>query len=740
MAFKSYSTIAQEDTKKAFFEKFIRVLKKNIARYFGDEESKRIIEALNTGRIEIIGVENFLFSPQNVNDGTLEIYKESQSADEFFYKSLMHFKKLAEKGSSHIEIREFIVAFIDMIKVSKFNLTPEEVKNYIKIFFYTLMNTTHESPFYIQLLSPQLSKMSKEVLGISLSASYNKFAPMFFQIYQGLPKHAIHKREFLPHIEVLYPVFPDIRNNQENFLATIYGVEKTHIAALFKSIKDLSENSIELNTVLDVLEKERNRASNRDSLLLELKRIKEQNPCKMYPLARDFSNDFNRMGVKKSSFGIKDIKKTCVSMELLPECLKPYFTHIEIDCKGLEIEDLNYYIDAAKSISLLKSYYSNSIKERFFKGEERFRITLRNIQDLSHEMISYVNKKMKQLKSLTNKNFIIDVCYDPNIIGQKWNKPKNLYIRVISDIHADYNQNKYSYNFGDDFIINCGDTAGEGRTCVQWNNDHIKHGIIITGNHLGYSKCYPELDSLDPKNTKTENIHFIAKHLAGQKGTVLMSNSIKELEGVIILGTTLYTDFALYGENHIEEAMQYAKNNLNDFRYVTVPGHREYSRNIDGTWNVKKIPRGTGKVRLFTPQDHAYYFHFSYNFLKEQVKEYKGRPIIIVTHHAPSPYSISQQYAGSMLNPAFASNLNEFIISNPHIRLWCHGHCHNRCDYILGGTRVVCDPFGYNNENNADLPYNYGTRIRLADIQSDRLWTDICAEEIKYGLIKVYEN
>ena len=93
-----------------------------------------------------------------------------------------------------------------------------------------------------------------------------------------------------------------------------------------------------------------------------------------------------------------------------------------------------------------------------------------------------------------------------------------------------------------------------------------------------------------------------------------------------------------------------------------------------------------------------------------------------------------------MLNPAFASNLNEFIVNNPQIRVWCHGHVHNHFDYILGQTRVVCDPFGYNNENNVDLPYNYGTRIRVADIKSKKPWTDICSEEIKFGLVKVYEK
>ena len=269
----------------------------------------------------------------------------------------------------------------------------------------------------------------------------------------------------------------------------------------------------------------------------------------------------------------------------------------------------------------------------------------------------------------------------------------------------------------------------------------MRHGVLVAGNHLGYSKCYPELDQMDFKNTKGKNINIIAANFTGSNSPIMfLSNTETEYNGIIILGTTLFTDFALYGEEHIEEAMAYAKRNMNDFRLVTSPGNKNYIKQEDGYWFKDWKPGGTCGVRLFTPQDHAYYFKFSYDFLKKKVEKYKDRPIIIVTHHAPSPYSISQEYAGNMLNPAFASNLNEFIVNNPQIRLWCHGHVHNHFDYILGKTRIVCDPFGYNNENSADLPYNYGTRIRVADIKSKKPWTSICSEEIKFGLVKVYEN
>jgi hypothetical protein len=151
--------------------------------------------------------------------------------------------------------------------------------------------------------------------------------------------------------------------------------------------------------------------------------------------------------------------------------------------------------------------------------------------------------------------------------------------------------------------------------------------------------------------------------------------------------------------------------------------------------------RSESTVRNFTPQDHAYFFNYSFNYIKEKVAEYKHKPIIIVTHHAPSPYSISPEYEGSMLNPAFVSNLNEYIIKHPEIRLWCHGHVHSTFDYILGSTRVVCCPFGYNNENEWQLPYNYGIRIAIDDIKNKKKsWKDICKEEIQWGLVKVYEK
>ena len=38
------------------------------------------------------------------------------------------------------------------------------------------------------------------------------------------------------------------------------------------------------------------------------------------------------------------------------------------------------------------------------------------------------------------------------------------------------------------------------------------------------------------------------------------------------------------------------------------------------------------------------------------------------------------------------------VVRAEQAALWIHGHSHDRCDYLLGTTRVVANPLGYPNE------------------------------------------
>lgn len=67
---------------------------------------------------------------------------------------------------------------------------------------------------------------------------------------------------------------------------------------------------------------------------------------------------------------------------------------------------------------------------------------------------------------------------------------------------------------------------------------------------------------------------------------------------------------------------------------------------------------------------------------------------IVVTHHLPAPQSIDRQYHNSPLNAFFMCDVSR-TIARAKPKLWIHGHTHTSMDYMLGGTRVVCNPFGY---------------------------------------------
>jgi Icc-related predicted phosphoesterase len=77
---------------------------------------------------------------------------------------------------------------------------------------------------------------------------------------------------------------------------------------------------------------------------------------------------------------------------------------------------------------------------------------------------------------------------------------------------------------------------------------------------------------------------------------------------------------------------------------------------------------------------------------------------VVVGHHAPSKLSTHARYRhDTLMNGAYSTSLDEYIIDHPQIKLWTHGHTHEDFDYMLGSTRIVCNPRGYiNHEERAD--------------------------------------
>lgn len=72
---------------------------------------------------------------------------------------------------------------------------------------------------------------------------------------------------------------------------------------------------------------------------------------------------------------------------------------------------------------------------------------------------------------------------------------------------------------------------------------------------------------------------------------------------------------------------------------------------------------------------------------------------IVVSHHGPTSMSIHPKYAGNFMNCCFTNNYeNDILNLQSQPKLWIHGHTHERLDYMVGNTRVICHPRGYPGE------------------------------------------
>ena len=102
-----------------------------------------------------------------------------------------------------------------------------------------------------------------------------------------------------------------------------------------------------------------------------------------------------------------------------------------------------------------------------------------------------------------------------------------------------------------------------------------------------------------------------------------------------------------------------------------------------------------GDFRLL-PEDTVEIHKNTLEFIKNIVEANKDKKIVVVGHHAPSKASTHPRYKNEVvLNGAYSSDLSDFIIDNPQIMLWTHGHTHESFDYMIGMTRIVCNPRGY---------------------------------------------
>jgi Icc-related predicted phosphoesterase len=199
-------------------------------------------------------------------------------------------------------------------------------------------------------------------------------------------------------------------------------------------------------------------------------------------------------------------------------------------------------------------------------------------------------------------------------------------------------------------------------------SERFKYVVLIMGNHEHYHGDYAESANLIRGTFgDLHNVHFLDKEW-------------RIINGVLFYGGTLWTD--MNGED--PNTMHRIRMVMNDF-------------------NCVKNTSQEGK-KVFMPED-AVEDHFAFRRgLDEVLALHPNMPAVVVGHHSPSKASTHPRYKNeTIMNGAYSSNLDNFILDRRQIKLWTHGHTHEDFDYMIGTTRVVCNPRGYiNYEEKAD--------------------------------------
>jgi len=230
-------------------------------------------------------------------------------------------------------------------------------------------------------------------------------------------------------------------------------------------------------------------------------------------------------------------------------------------------------------------------------------------------------------------------------------------LHVLSDLHLEFSSYPYIDPPHDqvDVVVLAGD-IDNGTRGVEWAiNRFPDHPVIyVPGNHEYYGQ--PSI---------TQALYDMREEAKGTNVHVLDNDAIV-IDGVRFLGSTLWTDFRLFGYIGEVVARLGAPSIIRDFQAIGEFDLRE--------WDERHV-----KSRAF---------------LDEYLALKHDGATVVVTHHAPHRESMHDMYANDPMSPAFVSHLPELV---GQADLWVHGHVHTSSLYQprdCQGMHVACNPRG----------------------------------------------
>lgn len=236
-------------------------------------------------------------------------------------------------------------------------------------------------------------------------------------------------------------------------------------------------------------------------------------------------------------------------------------------------------------------------------------------------------------------------------------------INLISDLHLDASNCSIDTT-GADYLVIAGDLATD-KTLIYYFFERVAPKdipiIYVLGNH--------EFEHNDVDSYVEE----LKELLSEFKNVYILNNESIILDGIKFIGSTLWSNFELDGINEKESAMNWAENNVVDFKHIL-------KKNEDN-----KYRKLTAKDMLALNQEACKFLDFEL-----RKNEFEG-PKVVITHFAPHKNSVHEDFRNT-ISSYWVNNLENLLGYSDY---WFHGHTHNSFEYDIEGTLVACNPRGY---------------------------------------------
>lgn len=262
---------------------------------------------------------------------------------------------------------------------------------------------------------------------------------------------------------------------------------------------------------------------------------------------------------------------------------------------------------------------------------------------------------------------------------------------ILSDLHCEFTSNMRAIKFNPssdvDAVVIAGDINRGDRVADYLLKAFASRPelpiIYIAGNHEYHEAGVSVGEMHDIMRQQAQDARDNGRQLYFLEDEEVVLNL--RGQSVRFLGATLWTDFALLGDQ--KGAMAFGERAVDDY---------DHSLFQDG--NMKRAMRARDTVNM-----HMKSVEFLKDRLENPALKHVYDKTVVLTHHLPSAKSISPKYITSRSNVAFASHL-DYLLELGAANLWVHGHTHESCEYVVDGkTWVVCNPYGYPYEDKSPL-------------------------------------